>query len=142
MSAEPDPHNLERFVAAQADCIARVMTELRDGRKASHWMWFIFPQVAGLGRSETARFYAIRSRDEARAYLAHSLLGPRLLSCTGLVNQVRGESAEQIFGSVDAMKFHSCMTLFAAIAPEEPAFREALRRYFAGRPDQATLELI
>ena len=113
-----DPHNLQRFVSAQAPVIDQVRAELRAGRKASHWMWFIFPQIAGLGRSETARFYAIGSRDEAAAYWAHPVLGKRLEECTRQVNAVEGASVEQIFGAVDAMKFRSCMTLFAAVASE------------------------
>jgi uncharacterized protein (DUF1810 family) len=105
-------------------------------------MWFVFPQIAGLGRSETARFYAIRSREEAVAYLAHPLLGPRLVECTRLINAVKGWTAEQILGHVDAMKFHSCMTLFAAVDAGQPEFAEALRRYFGGAPDRATLDCI
>jgi uncharacterized protein (DUF1810 family) len=103
-------------------------------------MWFIFPQIAGLGRSETARRFAISSLDEARAYLAHPVLGPRLRECAALVSAVHGRSATEIFGEPDDRKFHSSMTLFARAAPEEPAFRECLRRYFDGTPDPATLD--
>ena len=110
-----DPHDLARFITAQEAMIDRVRAELRAGRKASHWMWFVFPQIVGLGRSETARFYAIRTQEEAAAYLAHPVLGSRLVECTRLVNAVEGSTAEQIFGQVDAMKFHSCMTLFAHV---------------------------
>jgi uncharacterized protein (DUF1810 family) len=110
-----DPHDLARFITAQEATIDRVRAELRAGRKTSHWMWFVFPQIVGLGRSETARFYAIRTHEEAAAYLAHPVLGPRLVECTQLVNAVEGSTAEQIFGHIDAMKFHSCMTLFAAM---------------------------
>ena len=105
---DPDPHNLARFIAAQEPTIGRVRVE----RKASHWMWFVFPQIAGLGRSDTARLYVIQSRDEAAAYLTYPVLGPRLVEPTQLVNAVKGSTAEQILGYIDAMKFHSCMTLF------------------------------
>jgi uncharacterized protein (DUF1810 family) len=142
IASNTDPHDLARFITAQAQTIERVRAELRAGRKASHWMWFVFPQIAGLGRSETARFYAIRSRDEAAAYLAHPVLGPRLVECTRLINAVRDATAEQILGYVDAMKFHSCMTLFATVDPGQPDFAEALRRYFGGLPDQPTLDRI
>ena len=142
IASSTDSHGLARFITAQAPTIERVRAELRAGRKASHWMWFVFPQIAGLGRSETARFYAIRSRDEAAAYLAHPVLGPRLVECTRLINAVRDSTAEQILGYVDAMKFHSCMTLFATVDPGQPEFAEALRRYFGGVPDQPTLDRI
>jgi uncharacterized protein (DUF1810 family) len=137
-----DPHDLARFITAQEAMIDRVRAELRAGRKASHWMWFVFPQIVGLGRSETARFYAIRTHEEAAAYLAHPVLGSRLVECTRLVNAVEGSTAEQIFGQVDAMKFHSCMTLFAAVDARQPDFTEALRKYFSGVPDHATLDRI
>jgi uncharacterized protein (DUF1810 family) len=115
MASGTDPHNLQRFLDAQASIIGRVRDELRRGRKSSHWMWFVFPQIEGLGRSTMARFYALRSRDEARAYLEHPVLGPRLVECTQLVNAVNGAPAEQILGPIDAVKFRSCMTLFAAV---------------------------
>ena len=136
----PDPFALERFVAVQAGVIDRVLGELRAGRKQSHWMWFIFPQVAGLGRSPTAVHYAISSLDEARAYLAHPILGERLRECTRLVLDVKGKSAHDIFGSPDDLKFHSSMTLFAAAAPGEQIFSQALEKYFAGRGDDVTLD--
>ncbi len=142
MIAGSDPHDLARFIDAQEAMIDRVRAELRTGRKASHWMWFVFPQIAGLGRSETARFYAIRTREEAAAYLVHPVLGPRLLECTRLVNAVKSSTAEQIFGHVDAMKFHSCMTLFATVDTRQPDFAEALSKYFSGAPDRATLDRI
>ncbi len=142
MESDGAPHDLGRFIAAQEPVIDRVRAELRAGRKTSHWMWFIFPQIAGLGRSETARFYAIRSLEEAAAYLAHPILGQRLVECTRLMNAVKGLTAEQILGHVDAMKFHSCMTLFAAVDAGQPDFAEALRRYFGGTPDRGTLDLI
>ena len=137
-----DPHNLQRFLIAQAPVIVQVRAELLAGRKYSHWVWFIFPQITGLGRSDTARLYAIASRAEAAAYLAHPVLGPRLIECTHLVNAVPGTSAEQIFGAVDAAKFRSCMTLFAAVAPEHTEFTDALQKYFHGAADAATLERI
>ena len=137
-----DPYDLKRFLIAQEPVIDQVRTELRVGRKTSHWMWFIFPQMGGLGRSETARFYAIGSRDEAAAYLAHPVLGQRLVECTRLVNALDGASAEQIFGNVDAAKFRSCITLFAAAASEQTEFSDALRKYFRGAADEATVERI
>jgi uncharacterized protein (DUF1810 family) len=137
-----DPHDLARFISAQEGMIDRVRAELHSGRKASHWMWFVFPQIVGLGRSETARFYAIGSREEAAAYLAHPVLGPRLVECTQLVNAVKGATAEHIFGHVDAMKFHSCMTLFATVDTGQPDFAKALRKYFGGAPNRATLDRI
>lgn len=136
----PDPFALERFVAVQAGVIDRVLGELRAGRKQSHWMWFIFPQIAGLGRSPTAVHYAIASLDEARAYLAHPILGERLRECTRLVLDVKGKSAHDIFGSPDDLKFHSSMTLFAAAASGEQIFSQALEKYFAGRGDDVTLD--
>ena len=142
IASDTDPYDLARFVAAQEPAIDRVRTELCAGRKVSHWMWFVFPQIAGLGRSETARFYAIHSREEAAAYLAHPVLGPRLVECTRLINAVKGSTAERILGHVDAMKFHSCMTLFAIVDDGQPDFTDALRRYFGGVPDRATLDRI
>ncbi|WP_419757454.1 DUF1810 domain-containing protein [Acidisoma sp.] len=137
-----DGFNLGRFEAAQAPVITQVMRELRAGDKRSHWMWFVFPQLAGLGHSPMAQRYAISSLDEARAYLAHSVLGPHLVECTGLVNAVEGRSVHAIFGSPDDMKFRSSMTLFARAAPDEPVFRTALDRYFGGGEDPRTVELL
>ena len=134
--------NLHRFVDAQDQVYPAVLEELRAGAKRSHWMWFVFPQLAGLGSSATAAHYALASLDEARAYLAHPLLGERLLTCTGLVNAAQGRSAHAIFGTPDDLKFRSSMTLFCRAAPDEPAFSTALRRYFAGLPDPRTLELL
>jgi uncharacterized protein (DUF1810 family) len=134
-----DPYDLQRFVDAQDPVYERVCGELKSGRKQSHWMWFIFPQIAGLGRSPMALRYAISSLDEARAYLEHPLLGPRLRECTRLVMQVEGRSAHQILGSPDNMKFRSCLTLFARAAPEERIFRNALEKYFDGEEDSLTL---
>ncbi len=135
-----DPYNLQRFVDAQKTVYDQALRELRAGSKASHWMWFVFPQIAGLGRSPTAVFYAIGSLDEAKAYVAHSVLGPRLRECAKTVFETQGKTARQIFGAVDEMKFCSSMTLFMKAAPEEPLFGECLRKFFAGRPDLATLD--
>jgi uncharacterized protein (DUF1810 family) len=134
-----DPFDLQRFVDAQAPVYERVRTELKNGRKRSHWMWFIFPQIAGLGHSAMAQRYAISSLSEAKGYLAHPILGPRLRECTRLVVQVDGKSAYDILGSPDDMKFHSCTTLFARAAPQEEIFLDALEKYFGGAEDQATV---
>ena len=136
-----DPYQLERFVAAQDDGSYRdAVAELRAGRKASHWMWFIFPQVAGLGRSAMAQHFAISSVDEAQAYLRHPVLGPRLRECAQILAGLDGKSADQILGSVDAMKLRSSMTLFMTATPGEPVFREVLDKYFGGAADQLTLD--
>ncbi len=144
MSAAPssDPYNLQHFVDAQTSVYAHVVAELRDGRKRSHWMWFIFPQIAGLGSSPTAQRFAISGRAEALAYLAHPTLGPRLRECTELVNQLPDRTVDEIFGYPDDLKFRSSVTLFAAVAPGEQVFRAALDKYFAGEPDAATLALL
>jgi uncharacterized protein (DUF1810 family) len=136
-----DPFDLERFVDAQAPVYQRVVAELGRGRKQSHWMWFIFPQLAGLGFSEMAQRYAIASRDEAIAYLKHDILGPRLLECTALVNAVEGRTIREILGSPDDLKFHSSMTLFAT-ASSDPAFPAAIAKYYGGVADRRTLELL
>jgi uncharacterized protein (DUF1810 family) len=140
MERMADPHNLQRFLDAQAPVYDRVCEELRAGRKRSHWMWFIFPQIAGLGRSWTARHYAIRSLAEASAYLEHPLLGPRLRECTKLVIDVSGKSIHDILGSPDDMKFRSSMTLFARATTDNKAFEDALQKYFGGEHDSLTLE--
>ncbi len=119
-----------------------VLAELRAGAKRSHWMWFVFPQLAGLGRSAMAQHYAISGLEEARAYMDHATLGPRLAQCVGLVNAAEGRSAHQIFGSPDDMKFHSSVTLFARARPAEHGFRQALERYFDGTADEATVRLL
>jgi uncharacterized protein (DUF1810 family) len=134
-----DPFDLARFVDAQAPVIDGVLSELRAGAKRSHWMWFVFPQIAGLGFSPMAQRYAIVSLDEARAYLAHPVLGPRLRICTEAVLSVEGRSAHTIFGSPDDLKFHSSMTLFRIAAPDEALFVAALAKYFGGQDDAATL---
>ena len=135
----PDPYDLDRFVQAQQPVFARVREELQEGRKRSHWMWFVFPQLRGLGHSATARHYGLAGLAEAEAYLAHPILGARLLACTGLVNALAARSAHDIFGSPDDLKFHSSMTLFARARPEAPAFGEALDKYFGSVPDPLTV---
>jgi uncharacterized protein (DUF1810 family) len=137
-----DPHDLQRFVAAQDPVVDQVREELRAGRKRTHWMWFVFPQVEGLGSSRRARTYAIGSRAEAEAYLAHPTLGPRLRECTGLVNDVEGRSANEIFGSPDDLKFRSSMTLFEAVADESAPFRRALEDYYGGDRCSETLQFL
>ena len=132
--------DLERFVAAQDPVWDDVLAELRRGRKASHWMWFVFPQVAGLGSSAMSQRYAISSLDEARAYLAHPVLGPRLREVVAVVLAAEGRDADEIFGSIDARKLRSSMTLFHRAAPDEPLFSAVLDRFFAGRADAATDE--
>jgi len=137
-----DAMDLDRFVAAQAPVLDQVRRELAAGQKRSHWMWFVFPQLRGLGQSAMAQRYGLASLEEARAYLAHPVLGQRLEECTALVNAVQGHSAAEILGGVDAMKFRSCMTLFAAVRPGDSVFRTALDRYFDGAPDPRTLALL
>ena len=138
-----DPHHLSRFVAAQADVWPTPLEELRSGRKQSHWMWFVFPQIAGLGMSAMSKHYAIRSRDEAAAYLQHDLLGSRLAE---VIDAVLGHSgrltAEAIFGGIDAVKFRSSMTLFGAVAGEDDRYRRALDAFYGGEADPATLRLL
>lgn len=136
----PDPFDLDRFVQAQEPVLAQARLELGAGRKRTHWMWFVFPQISGLGHSAMARRYAVSSLVEARAYLAHPVLGARLVECAELVNQVDGRSIHQILGSPDDLKFHSSMTLFALAQPGAPAFRRALDKYFDGALDPLTTE--
>ena len=130
--------DLDRFVSAQAGVYEGVLDELRQGRKTGHWIWFIFPQVAGLGSSSMSQHYAIGSLDEARAYLAHPVLGARLRECAGIVLGTQGRTASDIFGSLDAMKVRSCMTLFHRAAPDEPVFAQVLERFYGGVADEAT----
>ena len=137
-----DSFDLDRFVTAQAPVIDRVMAELRAGQKRTHWMWFVFPQLAGLGHSDMARRYALASRAEAVAYLAHPVLGPRLVACTACVNAVGGRTANAIFGSPDDLKFRSSMTLFRRADPATPVFAACLDRYFGGEEDPRTLALL
>lgn len=137
-----EPFRLQRFVEAQDEggTYEGALAELRAGRKTTHWMWFVFPQVAGLGRSAAARAYAISSIDEARAYLAHPVLGPRLRACARALLELPGATAESVLGGTDAMKLRSSMTLFARAAPDEALFCEVIDRHFAGGPDAATAE--
>ena len=139
-----DPYDLQRFVDAQdaRGTYQRAAAELRAGRKDSHWMWFVFPQIQGLGFSPASRLYAISSLDEARAYLGHPVLGPRLIECAVILASVSGRTAEQIMGEIDAVKLRSSMTLFMRAAPAEPAFGQVLEQYFDGVPDPATEQRI
>jgi len=137
-----DAYDLQRFVAAQDEVYTTVLGELRAGEKRGHWMWYIFPQITGLGQSAMTKKYAITSQDEAKAYLGHPVLGPRLRECTEIVLNVDGRSAEQIFHYPDNLKFRSSMTLFSEAAAENSIFHEALGKYFEGRPDQSTLDIL
>lgn len=142
MTGDADPHDLERFVSAQEQVIGSVKRELRGGRKRSHWMWFVFPQIAGLGSSEMAERYAIDSLEEATAYLAHPVLGPRLRECTELVLDIEDRTANEVFGSPDDRKFRSSMTLFELAADDGALFGDALEKYYDGDRDAKTLELV
>ncbi len=139
MGTANDPHNLSRFVAAQEGDYERALAEIRAGRKRSHWMWYVFPQLDGLGSSPTARLFAIKSLAEARAYLAHPVLGPRLAECAQAALAVEGLSALEIFGSPDDLKLRSCATLFAAVSPPGSVFERLLARFYRGEPDPLTL---
>jgi uncharacterized protein (DUF1810 family) len=134
-----DRFNLERFVDAQAPVYEQVRREMVAGRKQSHWMWFIFPQIAGLGQSPMSTRFAIASLDQAKAYLGHPVLGPRLRECTTLALNIEGRTSRDIFGSIDEMKFRSSMTLFARAGPDEEVFERCLDKYFSGSPDPITL---
>ena len=135
-----DPYDLQRFVRAQDEggTYRQALGELQAGVKRSHWMWFVFPQLAGLGRSPTARTYAVTTLDEAKAYLKHPVLGPRLVDCARVVANTEGRTAAQIFGGIDERKLHSSMTLFLRADPQQEVFGEVLARYFDGEPDAAT----
>ena len=135
-----DPYDLQRFIDAQNPVYEQVCAELRNGRKESHWMWFIFPQLRGLGHSQMAIKFGIASREEAEAYLQHPVLGPRLQECTRLVTTVEGRSIHEILGSPDDLKFRSSMSLFACVSPDNPIFTAALQKYFGGELDRLTLE--
>jgi uncharacterized protein (DUF1810 family) len=137
-----DAYNLHRFLTAQAPTCHTVLAELRAGRKSSHWIWFIFPQIIGLGHSSMVQHFAIGSLDEAMSYLQQPILGPRLRACTQLVLDVNGRSAEEIFGYPDYLKFRSCMTLFLTAATDNALFKNALPKYFDGKPDQLTLDIL
>jgi uncharacterized protein (DUF1810 family) len=140
MNDRGDPFDLQRFVEAQNLCFERVRSELREGKKRGHWIWFIFPQIKGLGHSSMAQKFAISSRDEAAAYLAHPILGPRLRECTELVNIIEGRLLGEIFGSPDDLKFRSCVTLFAYATTDNQIFLDALQKYCGGKFDPLTLE--
>jgi len=133
-----DPFSLQRFIDAQSQTYDQALAELRAGQKRTHWMWFVFPQVAGLGRSGMAQRFAISGLEEARAYLAHPVLGPRLVTISRALSDLPHADAVRVFGSVDAQKLHSSMTLFARAAPDEPAFRDVLEAYFSGAEDEGT----
>jgi uncharacterized protein (DUF1810 family) len=135
-----DPFHLDRFVEAQGRIYEAALAELRQGQKVSHWMWFVFPQIEGLGLSAISQHYSITCLDEARAYLDHPVLGPRLVECAEAINAVHGRSALEVFGAPDDLKLRSSLTLFAHAAPDTPVFAQALAKYFAGEPDRATLE--
>jgi uncharacterized protein (DUF1810 family) len=139
MAVSKDPHDLQRFVDAQDRVYDTVVDELRDGRKRSHWIWFVFPQIRGLGSSPTAVRFGIASTDEARAYLAHQLLGPRLRECTRLVSQIEGRSIEEVFGWPDYLKVRSSMTLFARSTDDNGDFLAVLEKFYGGEEDPATL---
>jgi uncharacterized protein (DUF1810 family) len=141
-SDDPDPFDLKRFVRAQESDYKLALEEIAAGRKRSHWMWYIFPQFAGLGLSSTSRHYAISSLDEARAYLAHPILGPRLSECAAATLTVKGRSAHDIFGSPDDMKLRSSVTLFSLVSPENSVFHRVLEKYFEGKRDEQTLDLV
>ncbi len=141
-TANDDPHDLRRFIHAQEGDYARALAEIRDGQKHSHWMWYIFPQFAGLGSSPTSQHFAIKSRAEAEAYLRHPILGPRLIECAEALLAVEGRSALQIFGAIDEVKLRSSATLFAAVSPPGSVFERLLGKYFRGQRDENTLQLI
>ena len=137
-----DPHNLRRFILAQEDDYRQALAEISAGRKRTHWMWYIFPQFAGLGVSPISMEYSIKSLDEARAYLAHPDLGPRLLRCSEALLRVEGRSATEIFGFPDDLKLRSCATLFRCVSPPGSVFDRVIRKYFEGQPDNCTLRLL
>ena len=140
--ASDDPHDLARFVQAQAGSYEQALAEVRSGRKHSHWMWYVFPQFEGLGFSATSRRYSIKSVEEAKAYLSHPVLGPRLAACARAALSVEGRSALEVFGSPDDMKLKSCATLFASVSPAGSVFEQILDKYFSGKRDDKTLRLL
>jgi uncharacterized protein (DUF1810 family) len=142
MTITADPYNVGRFVQAQERDYEQAISELRTGRKQSHWMWYVFPQFRGLGRSSTAERYAIKSVEEAEAYLRHAILGPRLLESVQTTLNIANRSAFEVFGSPDDMKLRSCATLFASVSPSGSVFEQLLDRYFGGKPDDKTLYLL
>lgn len=142
MDEAQDPFDLQRFVTVQDCCYPQVLRELRSGRKASHWMWFIFPQLAGLGYSETSKFYGLRSLAEAEAYLSHQVLGARLIECLEALQSLPTNDPDAVLGSIDAAKLRSCLTLFLEVAPANQVLKAALQKWFADSPDPATLKLL
>jgi uncharacterized protein (DUF1810 family) len=142
LPANADPFNLNRFVEAQANDYSRALAELRAGKKQTHWMWFVLPQLRGLGSSSMAKFYGIESAEEAMAYVAHPVLGPRLRECVATMNALEGLDAVQVLGQIDAAKLRSCLTLFRSVEPENAALSKALDKFFAGIPDERTLALL
>ena len=134
--------NLERFVKAQQLVYANVLKELQNGNKQTHWMWFIFPQIDGLGKSSTAKFYALKDIEETKAYFNHPVLGKRLLACTQTVLEVKGKSVDEIFGSPDNVKLQSCMTLFSELFPQEPLFNKVLSKFYNDKKDMLTIEIL
>ncbi len=142
MAGSSDLYDLGRFEQAQADDYERAFSEIASGRKRTHWMWYIFPQIDGLAFSSTSRRYAIKSVNEARAYLAHPILGPRLQECAEAVVRLEGRSAREIFGSPDDLKLRSCATLFACVSPPDSVFERLLKKYYQGRRDDRTLQLL
>lgn len=141
-SGVDDPFDLDRFVRAQNPGYTRALAEIRSGRKRSHWMWYVFPQFAGLGVSTMSQHYAIRSVAEAKAFLSHPVLGPRLIECADALLGLKGRSANEIFGTPDDLKLRSCATLFASMSPADSVFQRILERYFEGKPDRLTLQLL
>ena len=137
-----EAHNLERFIQAQKPVFQTALAELKAGKKQSHWMWYIFPQIQGLGFTETSRFYAIKDRNEAQEYLKHRVLGPRLVMLASELLQLGTSDAYQVFGSPDELKLHSSMTLFAELEDTDPVFEQVLRKYFGGRKDNRTLKIL
>jgi len=137
-----ETHNLERFIAAQKAIYQTALQELKEGRKKSHWMWYIFPQIQGLGFTETSRFYAIKDLKEASDYLAHRVLGPRLILAANTLLSLEAKSAHQIFGNPDDLKLHSSMTLFSLVPGADPVFEAGLQKYFEGRKDNKTLKIL
>ena len=135
-------NNLLRFLEAQQSNYSNVVKELQIGKKTTHWMWFIFPQIDGLGNSTTAKYYSIKTIEEAKDYLMHPILGKRLLKCTNIIAAIENKTAEQIFGSIDTLKLKSCMTLFNFIAPEEKVFSDVLKKYFKAEKDEQTLSIL
>ena len=135
-------NNISRFLSAQQNIYTHVLKELQNGNKTTHWMWFIFPQIEGLGNSQTAKYYSITTIEEAKEYLMHPILGKRLLECTNIIAGIENKTADEIFGSIDTMKLRSCMTLFNFIAPEQKVFADVLKKYFNGEEDELTLSIL